>query len=486
MNPLSPSLARQAAIMCCAAVVITFAPAHADEAASKDAAAALRRATEFFRKHVSAEGGYLWLYSDDLRFREGEVKATSTQVWVQPPGTPAVGGAFLHAWQATHDPYYLDAATETALALVRGQLVSGGWDYRIEFDPRLRPRYSYRVDGPEERGNNVTTLDDNTTQEAIRFLMRVDKAHNFKNQPIHEATLYALNCLLKAQYPNGAWAQRYSAFPEAKNHPVKKASFPTTWSRTWPGADYRGYYTFNDNSLADVIDILFEAAELYQDDRYRRAVDRAGDFILLAQLPEPQPGWAQQYDMNMQPAWARKFEPPAITGGESYRVLRTLLRLYRDTGDKKYLAPVPVALNYYRQVRSPDGKLARFIELQTNKPLYFTKDYKLTYSDDDLPTHYGFKISDWTERVGKEFADTVKRGPDKAKSTTAAPKKAEPPSKAAITQARNVIAALDARGAWVEDGKLRQPGDSGVSRIISTQTFIRNTAILAAVSGQRD
>ena len=37
--------------------------------------------------------------------------------------------------------------------------------------------------------------------------------------------------------------------------------------------------------------------------------ERAGDFILAAQMPEPQPAWAQQYDAAMHPAWARKFEP---------------------------------------------------------------------------------------------------------------------------------------------------------------------------------
>jgi len=40
-----------------------------------EAAGALRRAVTFFHARVSAEGGYLWRYSDDLTLREGEVKA---------------------------------------------------------------------------------------------------------------------------------------------------------------------------------------------------------------------------------------------------------------------------------------------------------------------------------------------------------------------------------------------------------------------------
>src|ERR1700752_3128250 len=113
----------------------------------QQATTGLRRAVESYRKTIATEGGYLWRYSDDLSRREGEAKATATQVWVQPPGTPAVGLAYLAAHEATGDAYYLDAAAETARALVRGQLRSGGWDYRIEFDPKLRKESAYRVDG---------------------------------------------------------------------------------------------------------------------------------------------------------------------------------------------------------------------------------------------------------------------------------------------------------------------------------------------------
>src|SRR5690606_27390840 len=133
------------------------------------------------------------------------------------------------------------------------------------------------------------------------------------------------------------------------------------------------------------------AWDIYGDERYLQAAKRGGDFFLLAQLPEPQPGWAQQYDHDMHPAWARKFEPPAVTGGESQGVMQTLMLLYRRTGDDRYLKPIPRAIAYYRSSLLPDGRLARFYELKTNRPLYFTKDYQLTYDDGDMPTHYGFK-----------------------------------------------------------------------------------------------
>ncbi|HID23528.1 MAG TPA: hypothetical protein EYP14_14180, partial [Planctomycetaceae bacterium] len=107
----------------------------ATELTEGEAVRALEKAVQFFRKEVSAQGGYLWRYSQDLSKREGEGKAGPLTAWVQPPGTPTVGDGYLEAYRLSGKPFLLEAARETGLALVRGQLRSGGWDYRIEFDP---------------------------------------------------------------------------------------------------------------------------------------------------------------------------------------------------------------------------------------------------------------------------------------------------------------------------------------------------------------
>ena len=165
--------------------------------------------------------------------REGEGTATDTMIWVQPPGTPSVGMAFLTAYEATGDSCYLDAARGAAHALVRGQLRSGGWDYRIEFDPERRRRYAYRVDSNSRKdARNVSTLDDDVSQSALRLLMRVDKALDFKDEKIHEAAQFALSAFLEVQYPNGAWPQRFSGPPDPAQFPVKKACYPESWSWT--------------------------------------------------------------------------------------------------------------------------------------------------------------------------------------------------------------------------------------------------------------
>jgi PelA/Pel-15E family pectate lyase len=448
-----------------------------EETVQQAAARALRQATDFFSQQVATRGGYLWRYSADLSKREGENRASATTVWVQPPGTPAVGMALLEAHRLTGEAYLLDAAREAGYCLVDGQLSSGGWDYRIEFDPSQRRRIAYRVDGPRPGASDVSTLDDNTTQAALRFLIELDQTLGFRDERLHGAAMYALTKLLAVQYPNGGWPQRFSGPPDPAAFPVKRASFPETWPREWPGAKYSTHYTFNDNAIADTIDVLLLAGRVYNEPRFRAAAERTGDFILLAQLPEPQPGWAQQYDAAMQPVWARKFEPPSITGGEARGIITTLMRLARETGQEKYLAPIPRALAYYRTCKLADGRLARFYELHTNRPLYFTRDYVLTYDDGDLPTHYGFKIGNWVDTVAADFAK-LQAAPLQpiAASRSERPR----PTAALQEQARRTIAALDQRGAWVEDGRLSTSGtDDDTRRIIDTRTFIKNLSVLA-------
>ncbi|MDP7050614.1 MAG: pectate lyase, partial [Verrucomicrobiota bacterium] len=96
------------------------------------ALASMRKGARFMRS-ISAEGGYLWRYSSDLKLVAGEVKASRTMIWIQPPGTPSVGEAFLKAYEATGDAYLLDCALAVGDCLAMSQLASGGWDYRFDF-----------------------------------------------------------------------------------------------------------------------------------------------------------------------------------------------------------------------------------------------------------------------------------------------------------------------------------------------------------------
>jgi len=447
---------------------------------------AMRKAADFYRTKVSTEGGYHYYYTSDLSYGRSESAEGPTQVEVQREATPIVALAYLSAWDATGDKQYLEYARAAAHALVRGQLCSGGWDYLIEFDAAKRKQYQYRSDrncGESLRG--VTNLDDNVTQGALRVLMRVDQELQFADAAIHEAALYALDKLMAAQYPIGAWPQRFKQPPDHARFPVKQASYPDSWPRKWPGPDYMSHYTFNDNTTADAIDMMLEAARIYGDARYKASAEKGGQFILLAQMPDPQPAWAQQYDRDMHPAWARVFEPPSVTGGESQGIMRMLMTLYRETGDRKYLAPIPKALDYLKRSfvtptrdevfrRLGDGPvLARFYELKTNRPIYITKGsrlsasglgsrmvdgYELSYTPESVITHYGVLISgrelasieEDYKRVAAAGPKTLRR-PDKLRSLS--------PWSDGMRRARErspglgqLISSLDERGAWTKTG----------------------------------
>lgn len=309
--------------------------AEEDRFSQSEAQSLLRDVVKFYRSRVGHEGAYLWRYAADLSAQEGEGSASATSGWTQPPGTPHVGEAYLEAWRLTGEQSCLDAAVEAAHALVRAQLVSGGWSAHFDLEPPGRRRYAYRVDGDDRGGRNRTTFDDNKTQSALMLLMHVDEELDFRDGKIHEAVTYALDRMLEAQYPNGAWPQQYSKPPDDDQYPVRQASYPETWSRTYPGKNYVGYYTLNDNNMSHIVDMFFEADRIYDRPDCFDAAVHTGDFFLAAQMPDPQPGWAQQYNLKVHPAWARKFEPPAMPGGEAQSVMRTLLRLYRFTADEE-------------------------------------------------------------------------------------------------------------------------------------------------------
>jgi len=286
--------------------------------------------------------------------------------------------------------------------------------------------------------------------------------------------------MLAAQYPNGAWPQQYAEAINKTSFPVKKASFPPSWSRTYRKTRYTDYYTLNDGNMSHIIDMLFEAHRIYdRQDCYAAAVKTA-DFFVLAQMPEPQPGWAQQYNVEMHPVWARKFEPPAITGGESQGVMKKLLDVYQHTGDAKFLEPIPVALAYYRRSLLPDGRLARFYELETNRPLYFTMEYQLTESDRNMPTHYAFKIGSSLDSIERKYQRLLKTSADKLRPTFK-PVKRLPLSPKLASEAEKVIQAMDSRGAWIQTGRMQHQNDE--LDVIETRTLIRNLEILARYAG---
>jgi len=258
---------------------------------------------------------------------------------------------------------------------------------------------------------------------------------------------------------------------------VLKASYPDyDWRTEGRVKNYWDMYTLNDNVTGYVADTLIDAHKCYKDQRFLTALEKLGDFLLLAQMPEPQPGWAQQYSYEMKPIWARKFEPPGVSGDETQEVLDTLMKIARVTKNRKYLQPIPSAVAWLRRSMLPDGQLARYYELKTNRPLYMTRrgdQYTLTYDDSNLPTHYGWKTESQLEELGKRYAQLrpgkLPRNPTSTRQL--------------VQQAKAAIATLDTQGRWLStfDGQ-RMVGQLELpigTQYLSSQVFSDNLIALS-------
>lgn len=435
-----------------------------------DAVQAIKQAATFYHDKVASHGGYVYYYSVDLKERWGEGKASVDTLFVQPPGTPTVGMAYLSAYEATGDKFYLDAATATAESLVYGQLQSGGWTQTIHFGPAKRlGKYRNGKGGSW----NVSSLDDGQTQAAIQMLIRADRVLGFKHPAIHEAATFGLIALLKAQFANGGFPQVWIGPVEAK--PVLQAKYPDfAWRTEGKIRNYWDYYTLNDDVAGTVASTLITAHQTYKDTKYKAALERLGDFLILAQMPDPQPGWCQQYNYEMMPIWGRKFEPPAITGWESQDTMEALIQIANYTGEKKYLEPIPRALTYFQKSLLADGRVARYYEFKTNKAIYMDAKYQLTYDDSAAPSHYGWKQPARFKDIAKKYDDA------KAGAIVK-------PRGVGVEEVRKIIKELDSQGRWIttHDGSrlVGQPKFAAGFQYISSDVFSRNVETLSRFIG---
>lgn len=227
---------------------------------------------------------------------------------------------------------------------------------------------------------------------------------------------------------------------------------------------------------------LIEAYQATGDRYYLEAARKAATALIyglvLAQMPAPQPGWAQQYNYDMEPIWARKFEPPAISGRETASVIEALLRIAVATREKRYLEPIGPAIEWLREsTLKSENRLARYYELRTNRPLYMFRRgdvYELTYDDSRLPGHYGWKTASRVSHLEAALDSVYDRKP--------LPLKIFPDREPAPT-AGQVISSLDTEGAWISrfaneplPGQPKfQPGEA----YIHSGIFARNLEILS-------
>jgi len=436
---------RTALSVAAALLAVLGSAASADDALLKQARDAMAKATGFFTS-ISTNGGWVGIYSLDLKQRWGEAlyeKAKATQIWVQPPGTPTVGKTLLRAFRVTGDKQYLAAARNTGRALVWGQRTEGGWNHRVDVS-HLAPDAKM----PERRKGHCT-LDDNISQGAIDFLMDLDET---LDEPwLDDGVALGLTFLLRSRFPNGAWPQWY---------PLR--------------GGYHDYYTFNDNTINDCIRVLLDAHRRYGKQEYLDGAKRGGDFIILSQVGAPQAGWAQQYSHDLKPAKARSFEPAAVCSATTARNIRTLVDLTVTTHDRTYLRPIPAALDWLGRSKLRDGVWARLYEVGTNRPVYGDRDGKIHYTLGEISEERRRGYS-WQSEYGVASAKAYYERVRKIGPGVYAKSRAKPPSPAGLakrakgleSRVKKVIAALDSQGRWVDDAKR-----------IRCQTFVANMRVL--------
>ncbi|QKJ30725.1 pectate lyase [Mucilaginibacter mali] len=373
----------------------------------QQAGQAMLKATKFMTENVSTNGGYVWYYLPDLSRRWGEMEAYKTMVWIQDGGTVSVGHTLLDAYHVTGEEYYYQAAEKAAAGLIWGQSNEGGWNYMIDFagDASLKTWYNtigkngWRLEEFQHYYGN-DTYDDDVSSDAARFLLRM---YLEKLDPKYKPALdKAIAFLLKSQYPIGGWPQRYPL-----RYDFNKAGHP----------DYTSFYTFNDDVTWENVNFLAQCYMTLGDARLLDAITRGMNFYLISQSGNG--AWGQQYNMQLEPVGARTYEPDAYLPKYTYGNAMLLMKFYQYTGDRKYLAHIPDAINWLEKAHLPADKTANgiythstFVDVVTNKPIYVHRKgsnviygkYYVDENDQNLLGHYRGKTIVDVQKLKDEYA----------------------------------------------------------------------------------
>ena len=298
------------------------------------------------------------------------------------------------------------------------QSTVGAWPKNTDFFAPATPESLAAV----ETGGKANTIDNGATTIPIQFLARTAAATG--DSRYAEAVLRGIDYLLSAQYPNGGFPQFF---------PLRKG--------------YHAHITYNDGAMINALQLLRDVAQgrpPFQDiDTERRAraldaVSRGVICIVRTQIKQEDKltVWCAQYDeATLEPAWARKYEPPSLSGAESVGVVRFLMGVDRPSpeiveaveGAVKWLRSVAISGKRIDRVIQPDGRTerilvddpaapplwARFYELGTNRPIYMDRDSQPVYDfnqiDYERRSGYDY-LGDWPVKlIEKDYPEWKSR-----------------------------------------------------------------------------
>jgi PelA/Pel-15E family pectate lyase len=292
------------------------------------------------------------------------------------------GGEVLHqktGWYGSAEARALAATVLTYQSPV------GAWPKNTDLTKAVTPAILSQI----QSTGSADTIDNGATTTPMRFLALVNQAA--PEERYREAFERGVEYLLSSQYPNGGFPQFF---------PLREG--------------YYSHITYNDDAMVNALTLLRDAAagrapfgfvrpELRA--RASAAVGRGIDVILTTQLRQDGKltAWCAQYDeKTLAPAWARKYEPPSLSGNESVGVTRFLMEIESPTpevmaaveGSVAWLRSVAIAGARMEEFIGPDGKKdrrivmdpaasslwARFYELGTNRPIFLGRDSVVHYA----------------------------------------------------------------------------------------------------------
>jgi len=275
------------------------------------------------------------------------------------------------------------------------QKENGGWPKNYDFFAILTPEQVKIVASGKNQTN--TTFDNGTTYTQIAALAiayQVTKLEKYRT-----GCIKGLEFILQSQYNNGGWPQYY---------PIEKNN-------------YSSHITFNDGAMVGIMQLLKkilsgESQYAFLDSKLRGKLQisykKGLDCILKTQINDAgkPTAWCQQYDeVTLQPAWARKFEPPCICNKESSELVLFLMSI--EHPDKATIEAVQHAVVWFNESAIPNTRVktiaapktltpyktsvsdrmvvidstapviwTRFYELKTHRPMFCNRDSKVVYS----------------------------------------------------------------------------------------------------------
>ncbi|MDP3406214.1 MAG: pectate lyase [Brevundimonas sp.] len=320
--------------------------------------------------------------------------------------TPAVWNGDIITRDA--DWYASAEAGRIADSVLRHQSPEGGW-----------PKNTSLIVPPEAAPvseNAKNTFDNQATTLPMAFLARVIEA---QQRPGDRAAFdRGLDYILEAQSASGGWPQFY---------PLRQG--------------YYSHITFNDDAMVRILTLLRAIADgsgpygFVDAERRARAgaaVARGVEVILATQVRRDGvlTVWCAQHDeQTLQPAWARAYEPPSLSGNESVGITRFLMSL--PDPSPEVVAAIEGALRWFEasaihgvrldRFTAPDGSAdirlledaagstlwARFYELETDRPIFLGRDSVVRYSlaeiEQERRNGYGY-YGAWPERLLRQDA----------------------------------------------------------------------------------